>query len=311
MRLSIVATLYNSAPYITEFCQRASAAAQQLVGDDYEIILVNDGSPDNSLDIAVQHSMDDTHIIVIDLSRNFGHHPAMKAGLEYCRGEKVFLIDVDLEEEPEYLIKFSEQMTSEELDVVYGVQQKRKGGWFEKLSGSVFYTVFNWLSNIDHPRNILTVRLMTRRYVNALLSYKEREMVISCLWVLTGFKQSSHTVKKHMSSKSTYTLLKKLDHFQNAITSFSVAPLKIIFLFGLFIFVVSILFAFFLIVNHFFLSHPAEGWASIMVSVWVLGGLIISFIGIIGLYLGKVFSETKQRPYVIVREIYGNSKQEY
>lgn len=309
MRLSIVATLYQSASYINEFHQRASAAAKQLVGEDYEIVLVNDGSPDNSLDIAVQLTESDPHVVVVDLSRNFGHHKAIMAGLEHSSGEKVFLIDSDLEEEPEWIISFSEQMADENSDVVYGVQKERKGDWFERWSGSLYYSIFNWLSHIEHPRNIVTARLMTRRYVNALLSHKERELVISCLWVITGFKQCSQTVKKHMTSSSTYGISKKLTHLVNAITSFSEAPLKMIFYCGVFVFCIAIFYASSLIINHFFMSQPVDGWTSIMVSIWVLGGMVISFIGIIGIYLAKIFSETKQRPYVIIRDVYGKSKQ--
>jgi putative glycosyltransferase len=309
MKLSVVATLYQSAAYIAEFYQRTSTAAKQLVGDDYEIVLVNDGSPDNSLDVAVQLTESDTHVVVVDLSRNFGHHKAIMAGLEYSSGEKVFLIDSDLEEEPEWIISFSEQMADENSDVVYGVQKERKGGWFERWSGSLYYSIFNWLSHIEHPRNIVTARLMTRRYVNALLSHKERELVISCLWVITGFKQCSQTVKKHMTSSSTYGISKKLTHLVNAITSFSEAPLKMIFYCGVFVFCMAIFYASSLIINHFFMSEPVDGWTSIMVSIWVLGGMVISFIGIIGIYLAKIFSETKQRPYVIIRDVYGKSKQ--
>jgi putative glycosyltransferase len=308
MRLSIVATLYQSASHITEFHQRSSAAARQLVGEDYEIILVNDGSTDNGLDIAVQLAESDSHVVVVDLSRNFGHHKAMMVGLEHSCGEKIFLIDSDLEEEPEWLVSFSEQLVADKSDVVYGVQKERKGGWFERWSGHLFYPIFNWLSNIEHPRNIVTARLMTRRYVNALLTYKERELVISCLWVITGFKQSAQTVKKHMTSRTTYGFLKKISHLVNAVTSFSEAPLKMIFVCGTLVFIGAILYASTLTVQHFFLSQPVDGWTSLMVSIWVLGGMISSFVGIIGIYLAKVFSETKQRPYVIIRDIYGKSK---
>ncbi|NOT12372.1 MAG: glycosyltransferase family 2 protein [Methylococcaceae bacterium] len=308
MKLSIVATLYQSAQYLTEFYQRASAVAKQLVGEDYEIILVNDGSPDNSLNIAVQLTESDSHVVVVDLSRNFGHHKAMMAGLEHASGEKIFLIDCDLEEEPEWLISFSEQMTAEKSDVVYGVQAERKGDWFEKWSGAIYYSIFNWLSHIDHPKNIVTARLMTRRYVNALLSHKEREMVISCLWVITGFKQCSQTVKKHTTSNTTYSLSKKLGYLVNAITSFSEFPLKMIFLCGIVVFCAAMLYASILTFNRLFMSQPVDGWTSIMVSIWVLGGMVISFIGIIGIYLAKIFSETKQRPYVIVRDIHGKQK---
>jgi len=129
MKLSIVATLYQSAPYIAEFHQRASAAAEKLVGDEYEIVLVNDGSPDRSLDIAVKLTEQDSHVVVIDLSRNFGHHKAMMTGLEHARGERIFLLDSDLEEEPEWLLTFAEQMSEDNRDVVYGVQESRKGNF--------------------------------------------------------------------------------------------------------------------------------------------------------------------------------------
>ena len=167
--------------------------------DDYEIVLVNDGSPDNSLDIAVQLTESDSHVVVVDLSRNFGHHKAMRAGLEHSSGETVFLIDSDLEEEPEWLISFSEQMTADKSDVVYGVQKERKGGWFERWSGSVYYAILNWLLNIDHPRNIITTRLMTRCYVNALLSHKESETVISCYGLLLDLNsaiRSSQNIRR-------------------------------------------------------------------------------------------------------------------
>lgn len=308
MKLSIVATLYQSDPYIAEFHRRSCTVAQTLVGDDYEVILVNDGSPDHSLETAVQLSETDHHVVVVDLSRNFGHHNAMMTGLEQAVGEQIFLVDSDLEEDPEWMLSFSAQLKAEKADVVYGVQETRKGGWFERWSGAAFYTLFNWLSDIDHPRNVLTARLMSRRYVDALLTHREREMVISCLWVITGFKQSSQAVKKHMSSATTYSFIKKLNHLVNAITSFSAAPLQMIFVCGILVFIGAILYAMFLIVMRLFMAQPVDGYTSIMVSIWVLGGMIISFLGIIGIYLSKVFTETKQRPSAIIRDIYGRSK---
>lgn len=307
MKFSIVATLYKSAPYVNEFYERATAAARQEAGEDYEIILVNDGSPDDSLDLAVTISRHDRHVVVVDLSRNFGHHKAMMTGLMNCEGERVFLIDSDLEEEPEWLSDFSQKMDSEQCDVVYGVQKTRKGNWFERWSGEIYYSVFNWLSNIDHPRNIVTARLMTRRYVQALLQFREREMVISCLWVITGFKQCEHVVKKHMSSPTTYSIGRKIENATRSITSFSEFPLKVIFYVGMAIFLVTLLYASFLIVNRLFFSYVIDGWTSVMVSIWMLGGMVISFVGVIGIYLANVFSETKQRPYTIVKAIHGRN----
>ncbi|RUR08737.1 glycosyltransferase family 2 protein [Legionella sp. km772] len=307
MKLSIVTTLYHSRDYINEFYQRATKIAQQVAGEDYEIIFVNDGSPDNSLELVVELVNRDNHLVVVDLSRNFGHHNAMRAGLEHSHGELIFLIDSDLEEEPEWLTLFHQQMLTNKADVVYGIQKNRKGGWFERYSGALYYSLLNRLLSIEHPRNITTTRLMTRAYVNALLQYKEIETVISCLWVITGFKQIPHTVVKHDKGKSSYNLFKKFSHFVNAVTSFSAAPLKMIFFFGLLVFLISTFYALYLVMGRLFMAKHVEGWTSIMVSVWLLGGMIISFIGIIGMYLAKIFSETKHRPYAIIKNIYGRT----
>ncbi|WP_295442939.1 glycosyltransferase family 2 protein [uncultured Thiodictyon sp.] len=305
MKLSIVSTLYRSAAYVSEFHRRASACAKTLVGDDYEIILVNDGSPDNSLELAVELTSTDKHAVVIDLSRNFGHHQAMMAGIEHARGDLVFLIDSDLEEEPEWLLEFSEAMAAENADVIYGRQGQRKGGPFERWSGHIYYSVFNWLCNIDHPRNVVTARLMTARYVAALLLYRERQLVMSCLWVIAGFKQCERIIKKHSRSETSYSVSKKIEHAVNAVTSFSDRPLRLIFYVGISVFLGALVYASYMIFERLALDRVVDGWTSVMVSIWVLGGLIISFIGIIGIYLAKIFVETKQRPLSIIRAIYG------
>jgi putative glycosyltransferase len=305
MKLSIVSTLYRSAAYITEFHRRASAAARQLAGDDYEIVLVNDGSPDNSLDIAVQLTKSDSHVVVVDLSRNFGHHKAMMTGLAHAKGQNVFLIDSDLEEEPEWLIGFAEQMANDNCDVVYGIQERRKGNLFERWTGQWFYNFFKIFTGLALPKNLVTARLMTRRYVNALLRYKEREVFISGLWLITGFDQRPKIVKKHSTGRTTYTFRRKMSLLVNSVTSFTNAPLIGIFYFGAVISIIAGTFTAYLFIRWLFLPKPLSGWTSVIVSIWLLGGLIISFIGIIGIYISKIFSETKHRPYTIVRHIYG------
>ena len=304
MKLSIVATLYQSAPYILEFYQRASAAAGQLAGENYEIVLVNDGSPDTSLDLAVQLTESDNHVVVIDLSRNFGHHKAMMTGLAHAKGERVLLIDSDLEEDPECLIAFAEQMQSQHCDVVYGIQEQRKGSWFERWSGQWFYRFFKALTGLALPENIVTARLMTRRYVDALLLHEEREVFMAGLWHITGFDQRSQVVKKHSTSETTYTFRKKMSLLVNSVTSFSNAPLVGIFHIGVSISLVAAFYIGYLAIQWLFLAKPLSGWTSVMASIWLLGGMIISFIGVVGIYLSKIFSETKQRPYTIVRQIY-------
>lgn len=308
MKLSIVATLYQSASYIAEFHQRASAAASQLAGDDYEIVLVNDASPDNSLDLAVQFAESDGHVVVVDLSRNFGHHKAMMTGLAHARGERVFLIDSDLEEEPECLIGFSDQMLSEPCDVVYGVQEQRKGNWFERWSGQWFYRFFKALTGLALPENVVTARLMTRRYVDALLRHEEREVFMAGLWHITGFVQRPQTVKKHSTSETTYTFRRKMSLLVNSVTSFSNAPLVSIFYIGVSISLFALLYITYLLIHWMFLAKPLSGWTSVMASIWLLGGMVISFIGVVGIYLSKIFSETKQRPYTIVRQVYARQK---
>lgn len=307
MKLSIVATLYQSAPYIYEFHRRASAAALALAGDDYEIILVNDGSPDDSLALAVALCEADNHVKLIDLSRNFGHHKAMMTGLAHAVGERIFLIDSDLEEEPEWLSDFAEQMERECCDVVYGVQAQRKGGLFERWSGRLYYKLVNGLTGMAIPHNIVTARLMTRRYVQALLLHEEREVNIAGLWHITGFAQSPRQVVKLSGSATTYTLRRKMAVLIDSVTAFSNAPLVGIFYFGLCVFVAAACYTGYLVIKYMTINQPVDGYTSIMASIWLLGGLIISFIGVIGIYLSRIFSETKQRPYTIVRQIHSGS----
>lgn len=309
MKLSIVATLYQSAPYIHTFYQRVSAAAQQLVQDDYEIVFVNDGSPDASLELAVELAQSDARVVVVDLSRNFGHHKAMMTGLAQSRGQRVFLIDSDLEEEPEWLNPFSQQMQNEGCDVVYGVQGERKGDAFERLTGNAYYKLFRTLTGINQPNNIVTARLMTRRYVQALLGHQERELNIGGLWIITGFKQSTQHVRKLSISPTTYTLSGKFSHLINAITSFSSLPLVYTFYSGLLISVSALLFIAYLFTRYFFISAPPGGYTSLIASVWLFAGLIIFFLGVQGIYISKIFSEVKQRPYTIIRQIYRNASE--
>ncbi len=306
MKLSIVATLYQSQAYIKEFCDRASNAANELVGDDYEIILVNDGSPDDSLNVAIQIADFNRRIVVIELSRNFGHHKAMMTGLMYAKGDLVFLIDSDLEEEPEWLIRFHDQMKLERCDLVYGVQLKRKGDFFEKVTGKIFYKLFRKLTGINQPDNIVTSRLMTKRYVKALLGHQERELNIGGLWIVTGFKQIAHYVCKHSTSPTTYTLSKKFAHLVNAVTAFSSLPLVYTFYSGLAISISALIFIFFLVVRYFLIDSLPSGYTSLVASIWFFSGLIIFFLGVQGIYLAKIFSEVKQRPYTIIRNIYRN-----
>lgn len=306
MELSVVSTLYRSEGHLEEFHRRITAAAERVTAD-FELILVNDGSPDGSQDIALELCRRDARVRVIELSRNFGHHKAIMTGLAEARGERVFLIDCDLEEPPEVISEFDAEMRSSGADVVYGVQESRKGGLFERASGALFYRLFNLLSTHSIPRNLVTARLMTRPYVEALVQHRDVELFLAGVFVLTGFTQTSLTVQKGSRTDTSYTLARRVGHLVNAVTSFSVRPLLLIFVVGWIIIVVASLTGGYLVIRTLFFGRLLPGFTTMMVSIWFLGGLTTFALGIIGIYLSKIYAEVKRRPYTVVRARYGQS----
>jgi putative glycosyltransferase len=307
MDLSVVTTMYHSAQYLEEFYTRVRRSVRQIT-EDYEIIFVNDGSPDNSLEVALSLYEQDEKVRIIDLSRNFGHHKAIMTGLANSRGQLVFLIDCDLEEEPETLPRFHDEMVATRADVVYGVQEMRNGSFMKRLTGDLFYTLFNFLSNDPVPANAVTARLMSRRYVTSLVEHKDREVFLLGLWTITGFKQVPVAFQKHFKGNSAYTLGHKLSVFINSVTSFSNKPLVFIFYLGCVILLFSGIAALYLVVRRLFFGVLLAGWPSLIVSLWLLGGLTIFCLGIVGIYLSRIFTETKQRPYTIIRQSYERNK---
>jgi putative glycosyltransferase len=303
MKLSIVTTLYKSAAYVEEFHRRASEAAQRIT-DDYEIVMVDDGSPDNSLDIACAITRNDSRLRVVELSRNFGHHKAMMTGLDHARGELCFLIDSDLEEDPALLQAFFDKMHASDADVVYGFQDQRKGDFGERFSGDVAYRLFNTLLSHPIPRNHITVRLMKREYVDSLLLHREQQTVIGGLWVITGFRQIGIPVDKKARKETTYSYWYRWLRLIDSVTSFSETPLVAIFYLGIGISGLSVVVGIGLLIHKLIFRGAIEGWVSVMLSVWFLGGLLIFCVGVIGIYISKIFIETKNRPYTIVRRVH-------
>lgn len=302
--LSVVTTLYRSQRYIDEFYNRMKATLAKA-GLAHEIIFVNDGSPDESLDYARRLADADQAVVVVDLSRNFGHHKAMMTGLEFARHPLVFLIDVDLEEAPELLLEYLAALRSDaSVDVIYGVQDQRKGGWFERVSGRIFYALFNRLSEDQLPPNMALSRLMTRRYVRNLLRFRERNLFIPGVWHMMGFEQRPLTIQKTSSGETSYTLRKKLTHFVDAVTSFSDTPLTLIFYSGLVLCGVSFALAAFFIVLKLIYGVSVSGWTSLIVVFSSFTGIVILFLGVIGIYLSKLFIEIKQRPYTIIKSVH-------
>jgi putative glycosyltransferase len=302
MKLSIVTTLYRSAAFVEEFHRRATEAARRVT-DDYEIVMVDDGSPDNSLQLACALADADPHLRVVELSRNFGHHKAMMTGQDHARGELCFRIDSDLEEDPALLGTFLDKMRSTDCDVVFGYEETREGGTLKGKGGAIAWQLINWLLSIDVPRNHCTVRLMRREYVDALLLHRESNTVIGGLWVITGFRQIGAAISKKHRKESTYSILLRVASLVNGIASFSTVPLHLMVALGMVVSLVSLAFGVFIILEKL-LHNSAAGWASLIVSIWFMGGIIVFCLGVIGIYISKIFIETKKRPYTIVRRIH-------
>jgi putative glycosyltransferase len=229
-------------------------------------------------------------------------------GLSHASGDFVFLIDIDLEEEPELLSQFwNELQNNDNLDVVYGVQESRKGGWFEKYTGGIFWKIFNSLAHVNISENPLTVRLMSKNYIRNLVSFKEKELFLAGIFELVGFKQKSIEVKKDSKKSTTYNLTQKIKLLNNAIVSFSSFPLYLSFYMGSIISIFSFSYGIFLIISKLLLNNVTSGWTSVMVSIWFLSGVLLLTIGILGLYLSKIFSEVKNRP-IIVKKAWQNNE---
>jgi putative glycosyltransferase len=305
VQLSIVTTLYRSAPYLAEFCERTAAAARTIT-EDYEVILVNDGSPDGSLAVALKLFRRNSKIRIIDLARNFGQHRAIMTGLARARGRLVFVLDSDLEEPPELLEPLRAKMLECSADVAYAVQPARKGALVERMMGTFFYRAFNWVAAESIPENVMCARLMTRRYVAALVAHREREVFLQGLWVAAGFRQVPLRAAKSNKGTSSYTAAARVAIAVNAITSFSNRPLVATFYVGVVISIVAIMFAMTLIIRRLFFGTLMTGWPSLIVSIWLIGGITIFSMGVLGIYLSKIFIEVKRRPYTIVRAVYSH-----
>ncbi|WP_108808390.1 glycosyltransferase family 2 protein [Aquimarina spinulae] len=303
MKLSIVTTLYKSERFVKEFYDRTLKVVLEIT-DNYEIIFVNDGSPDNSNQEVLAIRNSDDKVKLIELSRNFGHHKAVMTGLRYATGDYMFLLDSDLEEEPELLTIFYKKMSEQNVDVVFGVQKTRKGGFVERITGKIFYKIFNNLADVPIEENILMARLMNKQYVEALKDFSERELFLGGVFALVGYTQLPVEVKKLGKGTSTYSTRRKLALLVNAITSSTKNLLIYVFYLGLIISFSSFVFTMYYLISNLFYKDYLDGWTSLILSIWFLSGLIILSVGILGIYLSKIFEETKQRPLTIIKKIY-------
>lgn len=307
MKLSVVTTLYKSKIFLDEFITETQKAIQLIGCSEYELIFVNDGSPDDSMSYLIEKKKEIHQIKLLDLSRNFGHHYAIQVGLEYASGDYVFLIDNDLETPPSILIEFYKELSIDpSLDVIYGYQENRKGNFVEKITGNIFWTLINKLSDTKIPHNILTERLMTKQYVGSLLQLKDANVFLAGMMHWIGFNQKGIPVKKGTrKGASTYSFKRRAELMLQAITSFSGKPLEWLFYFGCTISLFSTLFIVFLIVQKVMYQNEVQlGWTSIIAINVLILGVISTFLGIIGIYIFKIFRQVQGRPNAIIKKKY-------
>jgi putative glycosyltransferase len=304
LKLSIVTTLYKSAEFLVEFHARAVASARAVAGEDFELVLVNDGSPDDSLAIARQLRAADPRIVIVDLSRNFGQHAAILAGLAAARGELVFLVDSDLEEPPECLEQFYPILIGQGLDVVYGLHNQSEGSWLRRTTSKGFWKLFSAISEVSIEENICHVRLMRREYVQALLSMPERNVFLGGMYAWPGFRQQSVLVdRKLRRAVSTYSFTDRVRLFARSIVAFSARPLVVVLMLGIVVSLAAIVMAaVFAIQKLIFPDSIIDGFTMMIVAILMMGGLNLFSVGLVGIYLAQLFDEVKRRPRYIVRE---------
>lgn len=310
-RLSIVIPCYNEEACIDELHARVAAVARGAVGDDHEIILINDGSKDRTWAAMQRIAAADPHLVAINLSRNHGHQLALTAGLDLARGEHILILDADLQDPPELLPDMLNMMAAEGADVVYAVRRARAGESFaKKASAALFYRMLARLTDTDIPLDTGDFRLMTRRALDAFLSLPEQARFIRGMVAWIGFKQvpfAYDRAERH-AGETHYPLSKMLALAFDAITGFSTAPLRFASHAGLaltgatMIVLIYILFA-------WLFGQTIQGWTSLMLVVLGLGAVQMFVLGMIGEYLGRLYIEAKKRPLYIVADIIGTARE--
>lgn len=303
--LSIVAPCFNEEGCIYEFHRQASSAACQVVGNDYEIVLVNDGSRDRTLERLRALAECDPHVVAIDLSRNFGHQKALTAGLELCRGERILIIDADLQDPPALLADMMRLM-DRGADVVYGQRRVRAGESRAKLwSAALFYRIIQRFSDVPIPVDTGDFRLMTRRTLDILNAMPEQFRFTRGMVSWIGLKQVPILYDRapRAAGQSGYSFLKMMAFAMDAITSFSITPLRFASYTGFAAVCASLLLLAYTLIA-WVLGQNLAGWTSLACITLTIGGLQLLVIGLMGEYIGRIYLETKRRPLFVINEIF-------
>ena len=303
--LSIVAPLFNEEGNVAELVRRVRAAADGCFVDGYELVFVDDGSSDRTLELLRQHAAVDPRIVIVQLSRNFGHQLAATAGLDIARGDAIVLIDADLQDPPELIPAMVERWRAG-YDVVYAVRRRRKGeSPFKIWTARTFYRVTRRLTKVAIPVDTGDFRLMSRRVVDALKQIRERHRFIRGLVSWVGFPQTAIEYDRdaRFAGDSKYPFSKMLRFAIDGITSFSDIPLRFASYFGFAVSGIAFLVGIYEIVLRIFTGYNLPGYTSTIFAIVFLGGVQLIGIGILGEYIGRIYEEIKARPLYVVAAV--------
>ncbi|WP_342046180.1 glycosyltransferase family 2 protein [Bacillus sp. OTU530] len=305
VKYSIVIPVYNEELVVKETYKRLKNVMDQTDGA-YELLFVNDGSRDRTLDILKEIALKDVTVKYLGFSRNFGHQIAVTAGMDYAQGDAIVIIDADLQDPPELILDMIRKW-QEGFDVVYAKRTKRKGEtFFKKQTARLFYRVLQASTDIDIPLDTGDFRLIDRRVCDQLSSMKERNRFVRGLVSWVGFKQTAIEYERdeRFAGETKYPLKKMLKFSMDGITSFSYKPLKIASLLGMLLSIFSIGWILVVLYLKLFTDSTITGWSSLIMTTLFFNGIILMMLGIIGEYIGRIYDEVKNRPLYIVQEAY-------
>ncbi|MFH0948827.1 MAG: glycosyltransferase family 2 protein [Elusimicrobiota bacterium] len=300
-KMSIVSPVYGAATLLEELVNQIQASVSHIT-DEFEIILVEDSSPDNSWDIIKSLSAMNSRIKGIKLSRNFGQQSALNAGLDYASGDWIVTLDCDLQDDPIYIQQLY-QKGLEGYDIVFACRQNRKDSWIKKICSKLFYNFLSYLTETNQDSRIANYVLYKKNVIDAMKQLGDycRYYPMINRWVgFNVFKLEIEHSKRMDNIKSSYSISKRFKLAYETIITFSDKPLRLVLQFGITLVLLALVVAVILTLRYFIIGANVRGWISVFVSIWLLSGITIAILGLVSAYLGKMFETVKHRPTYIV-----------